>query len=203
MKPREIIFIGLTVIFAYLWWTKKVEVVERTITKTDTIYKRVPISIQITSEPISIENVIRPTEVVVNNNTIIQVPQGAKKYTYRDSIPNGFIRETIFADTIYGRIFQYNVIDEVKEIQTTIKEVQFDNRLMLGAFVNFDHTTPNPMLSVSSWSFGGSGLELLYVRNKVYYGISYGLTQNRFDYEWARNGVLDGQVGFKFGIKIK
>ena len=40
-------------------------------------------------------------------------------------------------------------------------------------------------MSVSSWSFGGSGLELLYVRNKVYYGISYGLTQNRFDYEWA------------------
>ena len=74
---------------------------------------------------------------------------------------------------------------------------------MLGAYVNFDHTTPNPILSTSSWSFGGSGLELLYVRNKVYYGISYGLTQNRFDYEWARNSVLDGQVGFKFGIKIK
>ena len=33
--------------------------------------------------------------------------------------------------------------------------------------------------------------------------ISYGLTQNRFDYEWARDGVLDGQLGFKFGIKIK
>ena len=24
------------------------------------------------------------------------------------------------------------------------------------------------------------------------------LTQNRFDYEWARNSILDGQVGFKF-----
>jgi hypothetical protein len=37
----------------------------------------------------------------------------------------------------------------------------------------------------------------------MYYGVSAGLTQNRFDYEWERNSAIDAVVGLKIGVKLK
>ena len=208
MNTREIVLSIVIVILLFLYFDKDVEVVEKKVVVHDTIVKKNPISLSIQSKPVNISQ--KPLQVDISQHyvPITDIKQGdANKvvnvYTYKDSVPNGTITSEITADTIYNRILSYDIIEKEKIVTVTETITKFDNRLMIGAYTNFANTKPNSLFSISSYTWSESGLELLYVRNKMYYGVSAGLTQNRFDYEWARNSAIDGVVGFKFGFKLK
>ena len=209
MNTREIVLSIVIVILLFLYFDKDVEVVEKKVVVHDTIYKENPISLSIQSKPVKIMPVFL-SNVDISQHYVprVDIKQGdANKvvnvYTYKDSIPNGTITSEITADTIYNRILLYDIIEKEKIVTVTETITKFDNRLMIGAYTNFANTKPNSLFSISSYTWSESGLELLYVRNKMYYGVSAGLTQNRFDYEWARNSAIDGVIGVKLGIKIK
>ena len=208
MNTREIILSIAVVILLFLYFDKDVEVVEKKVVVHDTIYKKIPKILTLNSKPVKI------TPISLSNADISQhyvptkyIKQGdtikTNLYKYQDSIPNGTITSLIKADTIYDRVVFYNAYETEKYITTTETITKFDSRLYLGVYTNFANTNTNSIFSVSSYTWSESGLELLYARNKMYYGVSAGLTQNRFDYEWARNSTIDGVVGFKLGIKIK
>ena len=207
MKTREIVLSIAVVILLFLYFDKDVEVVEKKVVVHDTIYKKVPKILTLKSKPVKISQI--PLQVDISQHYVprVDIKQGdtikTNLYKYQDSIPNGTITSLIKADTIYDRVVFYNAYETEKYITTTETITKFDSRLYLGAYTNFANTNPNSIFSPSGYTWSESGLELLYARNKMYYGVSVGLTQNRFDYEWARNSVIDGVVGFKFGVKLK
>ncbi len=165
MKVREIIFIGLAVIFAYLWWTKKVEPIETTIVETKTIYKNRPeIVLNLQSQPIKLPEIINEPTIIQKGATKIKIPQGAKKYTYKDSIPNGEISSIIYADSIYARLLTYRFNPVEKETFTSKIESKFDNRVMLGGGFDdfYDFNDKNIRLN------------LFYITNKWMLGVNYG-----------------------------
>ena len=208
LNTREIVLSAAVVLLLFLYIDKDVEVVEKKVVVHDTIYKKVPKILTLDSKPvkimpISLSNVdisqhYVPTKYIKRGDTI-----KTNLYKYQDSIPNGTITSLIKADTIYDRVVFYNAYETEKYIRTTETITKFDNRLYLGVYTNFANTNTNSVFSAKGYTWSDSGLELLYARNKMYYGVSVGLTQNRFDYEWARNSVIDGVVGVKFGIKLK
>jgi len=208
MKTREIILSIVIVILLFLYFDKDVQVVEKKVVVHDTIYKENPISLSINSKPVNISQ--KPLQVDISQHYVpmMDIKQGnpnkvVNVYTYKDSVPNGTITSEITADTIYNRILSYDIIEKEKIVMVTETITKFDNRLYLGVYTNFANTNSNSQFSAKGYTWSESGLELLYVRNKMYYGVSAGLTQNRFDYEWARNSAIDGVVGVKLGIKLK
>ena len=207
MNTRETILSIAVVILLFLYFDKDVEVVEKKVVVHDTIYKKVPKILTIKSKPVSISQI--PLQVDISQHYFPRVEIKREDtiktnlYKYQDSIPNGTITSLIKADTIYDRVVFYNAYETEKYIRTTETITKFDNRLYLGVYTNFANKNANIIFSPSGYTWSESGLDLLYARNKMYFGVSVGLTQNRFDYELARNSVLDGVVGLKVGFKLK
>ena len=199
---RECILLIALGLLGLAYLGKDVQVVEKKVIKTDTIVEVKKIDLQITSAPVQITQIIKP-HILELKDRFVEIPAKAKKYSYRDTIPNGVIRSTIYADSIYARILNYERIDEQKTIKEITEITKFDNRLMLGVYTNFAHTRNTGIFDHYGYTWDESGLELLYIRNRMYFGISVGLTQNKFTDDWVRDNSIDGVVGFKYGIKLK
>ena len=178
MNTREIVLSIVIVILLFLYFDKDVQVVEKKVVVHDTIYKENPISLSIQSKPVKI------MPVFLSNVDISQ-----------HYVPRVDIKQGNPIKLVYVYKYKHSAPNE------TINK--FENRLYLGAYTNFANTNSNSQFIPSGYTWSESGLELLYVRDKMYYGLSAGLTQNRFDYEWARNSTIDGVVGFKVGVKLK
>ena len=177
VKTREIILIIAILILLFLYLCKDVEVVEKQVIVHDTIVNKTPIFLSVQSKTVNISQ--KPLQVDI----------------YQHYVPRVDIKQGNPIKLVYVYKYKHSAPNE------TINK--FENRLYLGAYTNFANTNSNSQFIPSGYTWSESGLELLYVRDKMYYGLSAGLTQNRFDYQWARNSVIDGVVGIKLGIKIK
>ena len=132
-KTQIIIILGLILVIAFL--LTRDEVVK---TETITNIKYLPkIEEKEDTKPISIEPTIVKIPIKVPNDTIrdtIYKDVKTKKYTFKDTLPNGIVEATILSDKIYKRDIKLKTFD--KHTTTKITNTIVQSNLFLGANVS-------------------------------------------------------------------
>jgi len=202
----------------------------------DTIeVKKNPISLSIESKPVKISSISyqTPPKITILNGIEVVTKSGEKvrtnKFEYIDSIPDGVIKSTILADTIYSRSLNYFRNVKETQITTTEKVIAFDNRTYLGLYTMFGNY--GSVFTLEDYRWRSTGIEMINARNKWYWGASLGIGANHFksettttittDFDWAEQGCDCGitpntttnvrttsqnslipEIGIKAGIKF-
>lgn len=138
MKYLKIIPYIFIIVLLYLYFSKP-EIV-KTVTKTETKYDTITKIINNT-KPQSIKKVyIRIKDTIKESDTITKVVYKDKevnKYTYKDTLQNGVLESTIFADMIYKRNIKLTTFNKTTTTETTNTLIQ--SNLFLGTDVNFSN----------------------------------------------------------------
>jgi hypothetical protein len=126
------------IVLLYLYFSKP-EIV-KTITKTEVKYDTITKIIDNT-KPQSIKKVyIRIKDTIKQYDTITKVVFKDKlvnKYTYVDTLQNGFLESTIFADMIYKRNIKLTTFNKSTTTETTNTIIK--SNLFIGTDVNFSN----------------------------------------------------------------
>jgi len=208
--PTKVELILLLIIVFLLLYTCSREdkgVVVKTETTTDTIYRPLdPIDITVVSSPVNMQpdilvippkiDIIQGVKVVTEEGKTVET----NKYTYKDTISDGVVESTIWADNIYKRVLNYKSNPTQMVINNTETITKFDNRFMIGTYTLFDNT--GSLFSMSDYRWSGTGLEILHIRQKVYYGLGAGIGKSYIntsyvggmdlDFDWEENGLQIG-----------
>ena len=138
MKYLKIIPYIFIIVLLYLYFSKP-EIV-KTVTKTEVKYDTIKKIIDNT-KPQSIKKVyIRIKDTIQESDTVTKVVYKDKevnKYTYKDTLQNGVLESTIFADMIYKRNIKLTTFNETTTTETTNTIIQ--SNLFLGTDVNFSN----------------------------------------------------------------
>ena len=138
MKYLKIIPYIFIIVLLYLYFSKP-EVV-KTVTKTEVKYDTIKKIIDNT-KPQSIKKVyIRIKDTIKESDTVTKVVYKDKevnRYTYKDTLQNGVLESTIFADMIYKRNIKLTTFNKTTTTETTNTIIQ--SNLFLGADVNFSN----------------------------------------------------------------
>lgn len=126
------------IVLLYLYFSKP-EIV-KTVTKTEVKYDTITKIIDNT-KPQSIKKVyIRIKDTIKESDTITKVVYKDKevnKYTYKDTLKNGVLESTIFADMIYKRNIKITTFDKTTITETTNTIIK--SNLFIGTEVNFSN----------------------------------------------------------------
>tara|TARA_R110002050_G_scaffold141900_2_gene267118 strand:+ start:191 stop:841 length:651 start_codon:yes stop_codon:yes gene_type:complete len=208
---KDVVYTAIIILLGFLYFDKDVTVVDKSV-KTTLITGSNPIELinTITAPPVynivSNDIVLIPT-VPKGGEPLpeVVIPKGSLEYEFEDNIIDtiqgqvydlGTITSTVYSkDSILGRTIEYNL--DIPVIETTITETKFDNRIMTGVFINFMDINTQSYES-PPFTVGSAGIELLYIRNKVYYGAAFGLGNYDFGINSNKNSIL---WGVKFGLK--
>ena len=209
----HLIYIAIISVLAFLYFDKDVTVVDRSI-KTIVNTKANPIEIKNVVTAPSIFKVIESDIVIAGDpakpdDKDIIIPKNTKVYKFKDTITAkikdstyniGTLASTLYAkDSILARQIDYKLY--IPEIETIERITKFDNRIMVGAYINFAHTTNTSIMNVAGYTWDSAGIDIMYVRNKMYFGGSLGITQNKYNEGYSRTNITDLQFGLRFGIK--
>lgn len=137
---------------------------------TDTIYKTLPAKIE--KVYIKVPKIIEKKSEVVVHDTVF-VEKQVKKYVYKDTLKNGFLTSTIFADMIYKRNIKLTTTDTTKTIEKTI----FKPRFYVGGSVD-----GNKLDGLNSLTING------YLTNKMNlfgFGAGFNLSTQKFIYSFS------------------
>jgi hypothetical protein len=138
MKYLKIIPYIFIIVLLYLYFSKP-EIV-KTVTKIETKYDTITKIIDNT-KPQSIKKVyIRIKDTIKESDTVTKViykDKEVNKYTYKDTLQNGVLESTIFADMIYKRNIKLTTFNKTTTTETTNTIIQ--SNLFLGTDVNFSN----------------------------------------------------------------
>ena len=135
---KHIIYIIAIALLLYLYFSKPeiVKSVTKTEIKYDTITKVVD-----NTKPQSIKKVyIRISDTIKQSDTITKVVFKDKlvnKYEYKDTLQNGVLESTIFADNIYKRNIKLTTFNKTTTTETTNTIVK--SNLFIGTEFNFSN----------------------------------------------------------------
>ena len=138
MKYTKFIPYIFLIVLIYLYFSKPeiVKTVTKTKTKYDTITKIID-----NTKPQSIKKVyIRVKDTIKQSDTVTKViykDKEVNKYTYRDTLENGVLESTIFADMIYKRNIKLTTFNKTTTTNTTNTIIQ--SNLFFGTDVNFSN----------------------------------------------------------------
>ena len=177
MKNKIIAFLSIAlIIVSYLLYDcsnvePKIKETIKVVKTTDTIYKTLPARIE--KVYIRVPKIIEKESEAVVHDTVF-VKKQVKKYVYKDTLKNGLLTSTIFAEMIYKRNIKLTTADTIKTIEKTI----FKPRFYLGGSVDgnkvdgLNSLTINGYLTNKMNLFGvGAGFNLK--NQKSIYRFSY------------------------------
>jgi len=135
MQKNRIIAVLIIITIVSLWFGFNKQAEIKTVTKTKIEYIPQEEKVENT-QPTSVEIQTIKVPVYKNSHTTdtIYLDKEVKKYSYRDSLPNGIITATILADNIYSRSVKLNTFN--KEITTTTDHYIVKSMLFLDVGVN-------------------------------------------------------------------
>lgn len=144
---NHIIYIIIIIGLLYLYFSKP-EIV-KTVTKMEVKYDTITKVVDNT-KPTSIKKVyIRISDTIKKSDTITKVIYKDKlvnKYEYRDTLQNGVLESTIFADNIYKRNIKLTTFNKTITTETTNTIIQ--SNLFIGTEFNFSNYLHSSSLNV-------------------------------------------------------